>query len=149
MVPTPSGKGVILRKNKATLLTRTCLPFRSNHHNNVEQILDIGSGTGLLAIIGAKLWKSKALAVDNDNNAVIAAKTNAKNNNVSTYVTSKFNDVVKSPVKITTNSKFDLITAFHVIEHVKNPIAILKDLFSYLNENGLLVLEVPNIECVV
>ena len=44
------------------------------------------------------------------------------------------------------NIKFDLITAFHVIEHVKNPIDILKDLFSRLNENGLLVLEVPNID---
>ena len=112
------------------------------YNNNVEQILDIGSGTGLLAIIGAKLWKSKALAVDNDNNAVIAANTNAKNNNVSTYVTSKYNDVVKSPEKITTNSKFDLI----IVNIYSNTInEIRNDISTMLDKKGFVILSGFNI----
>ena len=111
--------------------------YISKYNNNVQQILDIGSGTGLLAIVGAKLWKTKVLAVDNDNNAVIAANTNAKNNNVSTYVTSKYNDVVKSPEKITTNSKFDLI----VVNIYSNTInKIRNDIKNMLDKKGFVIL---------
>lgn len=116
--------------------------YISKYNNNVEQILDIGSGTGLLAIIGAKLWKSKVLAVDNDNNAVVAANTNAKNNNVSTYVTSKYNDVVKSPEKITTNSKFDLI----VVNIYSNTInEIRNDISNMLDKKGFVILSGFNV----
>jgi 2-polyprenyl-3-methyl-5-hydroxy-6-metoxy-1,4-benzoquinol methylase len=40
--------------------------------------------------------------------------------------------------------KYDVITAFHVIEHLKNPKEILKDLSQLLTENGEIIIEVPN-----
>ena len=40
--------------------------------------------------------------------------------------------------------KYDLITAFHVIEHLQNPKRVLKDLSSLLEENGEMIVEVPN-----
>ena len=40
--------------------------------------------------------------------------------------------------------KYDIITAFHVVEHLKNPKEILKDLSQLLTENGEIIIEVPN-----
>ncbi|QKF83324.1 class I SAM-dependent methyltransferase [Halarcobacter ebronensis] len=42
------------------------------------------------------------------------------------------------------NKKFDIITSFHVIEHIKEPIEILEKLKSMLNDKGRLIIEVPN-----
>ena len=39
------------------------------------------------------------------------------------------------------DKKFDLITAFHVIEHLKNPKEILKNINKFLNEDGLLIID--------
>lgn len=41
---------------------------------------------------------------------------------------------------------FDVITAFHILEHVADPDRVLIKLAHCLKEGGLLVLEVPNIE---
>ena len=40
--------------------------------------------------------------------------------------------------------KFDLITAFHVFEHLKDPLETLKALKPYLAEKGDIIIEVPN-----
>jgi 2-polyprenyl-3-methyl-5-hydroxy-6-metoxy-1,4-benzoquinol methylase len=40
--------------------------------------------------------------------------------------------------------KFDLITLFHVIEHIYNPIELLKKISSLLKPDGFLIIETPN-----
>lgn len=40
--------------------------------------------------------------------------------------------------------KFDIITLFHVFEHVTNPLEFLEKLYKLLNKNGKLIIEVPN-----
>jgi 2-polyprenyl-3-methyl-5-hydroxy-6-metoxy-1,4-benzoquinol methylase len=40
--------------------------------------------------------------------------------------------------------KFDVITMFHVLEHLKTPVEYLKKLSSKLKDNGKLIIEVPN-----
>ncbi|WP_162653329.1 class I SAM-dependent methyltransferase [Lentilitoribacter sp. Alg239-R112] len=40
--------------------------------------------------------------------------------------------------------KFDIITAFHVVEHLADPRAILSQLAEHLNKNGQLIIEVPS-----
>lgn len=42
------------------------------------------------------------------------------------------------------NTKFDLITSFHVIEHIKEPLDILERLKNLLEDDGKLIIEVPN-----
>ncbi|WP_415578382.1 class I SAM-dependent methyltransferase, partial [Helicobacter burdigaliensis] len=37
-----------------------------------------------------------------------------------------------------------IITAFHVVEHLQDPIIILKELSACLKENGKMIIEVPN-----
>lgn len=41
--------------------------------------------------------------------------------------------------------RFDLITMFHVLEHLENPIKDLKHLGKYLKPKGRFIIEVPNI----
>lgn len=45
-----------------------------------------------------------------------------------------------------TNQKFDVISLFHVIEHLSNPRAVINRLKKFLNSCGWLVIETPNIE---
>jgi 2-polyprenyl-3-methyl-5-hydroxy-6-metoxy-1,4-benzoquinol methylase len=42
------------------------------------------------------------------------------------------------------SKKYDIITAFHVVEHLKNPKEILKDLSQLLTKGGEMIIEVPN-----
>ncbi|MDA9550045.1 class I SAM-dependent methyltransferase [Oceanospirillaceae bacterium] len=42
------------------------------------------------------------------------------------------------------NNKYDLVTAFHVIEHLMDPKQVLKDLSECIKPNGRIVIEVPN-----
>ena len=41
--------------------------------------------------------------------------------------------------------KFDLITMFHVLEHLENPVLDLAHLGQFLNPGGHFIIEVPNI----
>jgi len=45
--------------------------------------------------------------------------------------------------------KADVITLFHVLEHLKNPVVELKKISSYLAKDGELVIEVPNADDVL
>jgi 2-polyprenyl-3-methyl-5-hydroxy-6-metoxy-1,4-benzoquinol methylase len=42
--------------------------------------------------------------------------------------------------------KFDLITMFHALEHIPNPVKTFQLLYQLLNKDGILFIEVPNIE---
>lgn len=42
--------------------------------------------------------------------------------------------------------KFDIILLLHILEHVFNPKKLLEDLSKYLNENGVLIIQIP-LEC--
>ena len=44
---------------------------------------------------------------------------------------------------------FDIITMWHVLEHLADPMAVLRRLFELLRPGGLLVIEVPNLNCLV
>ncbi|HCN37520.1 MAG TPA: hypothetical protein DIS94_07415, partial [Bacteroidetes bacterium] len=45
---------------------------------------------------------------------------------------------------ISDGKKFDIITLWHVLEHFNNPVEDLKKIRNLLNENGVLIIEVPN-----
>ena len=43
-----------------------------------------------------------------------------------------------------TDKKFDTIIMSHVLEHIENPIKILKLISRWLSENGIIIISVPN-----
>jgi 2-polyprenyl-3-methyl-5-hydroxy-6-metoxy-1,4-benzoquinol methylase len=49
-------------------------------------------------------------------------------------------------IKANSNEKFDIITSFHVFEHLIDPIATLKSLTSILKKEGEIIIEVPSSE---
>lgn len=47
-----------------------------------------------------------------------------------------------------THEKFDVVSLFGVLEHIPNPLRELKNYKRLLNKNSIMVLEVPNYDCV-
>jgi ribosomal protein L11 methyltransferase len=84
-----------------TLIGRTRRPKR---------ILDLGCGTGVLAIAAAKLWRQKVLASDIDPVAVDVARDNARMNNEGPLVRAIWADGMTSPA-IQEDAPYDLIVA--------------------------------------
>lgn len=55
------------------------------------------------------------------------------------WISGTFNDVDLEEME------FDLITLFHVFEHLSNPKEIIEKLYQALNKSGILILSIPNI----
>ena len=75
-----------------------------------KNILDLGCGTGVLAIAAAKLWRRQVLASDIDPVATQVARDNAQMNGASHLVHAMAADGLNSPA-ITARAPYDLILA--------------------------------------
>jgi 2-polyprenyl-3-methyl-5-hydroxy-6-metoxy-1,4-benzoquinol methylase len=51
---------------------------------------------------------------------------------------------IKKDLKNFNKTKFDIITMFHVLEHLPNQIEVIKSLLQKLKKNGKLIIEVPS-----
>lgn len=67
--------------------TRMCLQVLEEHLEPGAKVLDLGTGSGILAIAAAKLGAGSVLALDNDPVAVRAAQANVQSNGVQNLVT--------------------------------------------------------------
>ncbi|MFQ3360504.1 MAG: 50S ribosomal protein L11 methyltransferase [Alphaproteobacteria bacterium] len=104
-----------------------------------KNILDIGTGTGILIIAAARLWKSKCLATDIDPIAKDISKNNIKINN-----TSSFTKVLEAkPLNhqtIRSKGHFDLIVInilANSINKIVNEVNILTERNSYVILSGI------------
>jgi ribosomal protein L11 methyltransferase len=68
--------------------TRLCLAFLEGHVQPSQHILDLGSGSGILAIAAAQLGAAQVVALDTDPIAVEASAANAIRNGVGDLVVS-------------------------------------------------------------
>jgi ribosomal protein L11 methyltransferase len=75
-----------------------------------RDVLDLGTGTGLLAIGAAKLWKRPVLASDIDPVAVEIARDNARANGVAPLVRAVTADGLTNPILANT-APYDLLIA--------------------------------------
>lgn len=69
--------------------TAMCLEWLDAHPPRDLQVVDYGCGSGILAIAAAKLGASHVEAIDNDPQALLATKSNAKHNQVASLVSCK------------------------------------------------------------
>ncbi|MGC9521600.1 MAG: 50S ribosomal protein L11 methyltransferase [Anaerolineae bacterium] len=60
--------------------TQLCVDALEDLAEPGMRVLDLGTGTGILAMIAAKLGLGPILAVDNDENAIVAARRNVRAN---------------------------------------------------------------------
>jgi ribosomal protein L11 methyltransferase len=85
--------------------TQLCLRALERHLQEGDEVLDLGTGSGILAIAVAKLGSGSVLALDKDPSAVRAAQENCRRNGVTSKV------VVKQGSLPAPESPFDLVLA--------------------------------------
>ncbi len=102
--------------------------------NNVVsgKLLDVGAGGGEFTYVSSQLGFDSAGIEPNIG--------------YSNYARDQYQANVKTGQLADINGKFDVITMFHVMEHIPDPIKTFKKLYDLLNEDGFLFIEVPNIE---
>jgi ribosomal protein L11 methyltransferase len=88
------------------LLAMSALGKRRRFRN----VLDLGCGTGVLAIAAAKLWRCKAIASDIDRTATAVARANIRENGEAVLVEVTTADGVVSP-PLAQRAPYDLIVA--------------------------------------
>lgn len=102
----------------------------SKHSPTQGSLLDFGCGTGFfLQYCMRKGWSTEGM--EPDPKAAVAATKNA-----GTTIHQTLDEIKGS---------FDVITAWHVLEHVHDLSETLRQLKSLLNENGRLVIALPNV----
>ncbi|KRL63671.1 50S ribosomal protein L11 methyltransferase [Lactobacillus psittaci] len=95
-----------------------------------ESVLDVGTGSGILAIAAAKLGAKKVLATDISDESVTAANENIKLNHLDNITVRKAN-LLKD-----VDGKFDLIVANILAEILLD---LIPDLAAHLAENGQVI----------
>jgi len=103
--------------------------------NASAEILDVGCGSGTL--LG--LLKNLGFHVRGVDFSAEAAKIAAAENGVNVFVGSL--EQASFPA-----ASFDVVTLFHVMEHVTDPRRVLEEVFRILRPGGAIVLQVPNID---
>jgi ribosomal protein L11 methyltransferase len=119
--------------------TALCLAALSDIHKSRHgktRVLDVGCGTGVLAIAAAKLWRQPVLATDIDRIAIEVARENMLANGVAPLIQTMVADGLFHPA-LRTQGPFDLILA----NILAGPLTKLApDLTAALAHRGLAVL---------
>ena len=148
-----------VKQNRFLLTIDASLAFGTGHHYSTKfclelilklkkmginplTMIDVGCGTGILAIALAKLFPSRIIAVDNDIHSVEMTKRNIVVNNVAKYI-----KVYKSTGLIgnhlNSGAKYDLI----VVNILFKPIKILmRSFITNLSKSGFLILSGLNLK---
>lgn len=112
--------------------TSLCLKMLEKLVQADSNVLDIGCGSGILAIASVLLGAENAFGVDIDEVAVKVAKENANMNHVSDKVCFAEGDLAEK-----VSGKYNIICANIVADVI---IRLLKDVEKYLEENGVIIL---------
>lgn len=114
----------------AKTLDELLLELESYRDLKSLQVLDLGTGSGILSVIAAKLGVKSIKAVDIDEDAIKIAKDTVKLNHVSECIDFANEELVNQ-------GKFDLILANLSSELIIN---LAKDFPKHLNDEGYLIL---------
>lgn len=92
--------------------TRGCLLALSDlaKRRNVQQVLDMGCGSGVLAMAAAKVWPCRVLGVDNDAPSLEVAAANLRVNGVAGRVALAYSDGFRR-AEVAAQGPYDLILA--------------------------------------
>ncbi len=112
--------------------TALCLELVERYVKKGDRILDVGTGSGILAVAGLLLGADYAFGVDIDDKAVKVAKENAVTNGVG----EKFEAVCGSLTE-KAEGKFDVITANIVADVI---LIMLEDIARFMTKDTLLIL---------
>jgi SAM-dependent methyltransferase len=124
------GAGLATRLRAALLIRRLrwdCPPWRGR-----GRYLDVGCGSGgALGVAQALGWEVAGVEIDE------AAAEKARRFSARVHA----GDLFSAPFG---PGEFDCVSAFHVLEHVPDPVGAVRRMLEWLAPAGLLVIEVPN-----
>ncbi len=109
--------------------TSMCARFIKKYINPNDDVLDIGTGSGILSIVAKNLGANRVLAFDTDTNACEIARENISKNGFSNSIS-----VINSTLK--TNEKFDLVVANIIADVI---MLIADDVKSNLKNNAIFI----------
>ncbi|WP_398480332.1 50S ribosomal protein L11 methyltransferase [Tardiphaga sp.] len=160
LVPVRAGRFIVhgshdrdkVRDNQLGIEIEAALAFGTGHHGTTrgcliyldyvlrskapKRILDLGTGTGVLAIAAAKATKKHVLATDIDAMSVKVAHENMQLNGVGNLVETVCATGFSSPA-IAKHAPFDLILA----NILANPLrAMATDMERHMASNGMIIL---------
>ena len=114
--------------------TRLCASLIDKYISRGDYMLDVGSGSGVLAICASKLGADYCLACDIDEVAVRTEKENAISNGCDNI------DCIKSDlladVKLKNGKPFDIVTANIIAEII---LRLSSDIGKYMKKDGVLI----------
>ena len=113
--------------------TRLCASLLEKNIKPGDYMLDVGSGSGILAIIAKKLGSDYTAGCDIDEVAVRTEKENAERNGCA--IDFYKSDLLKN-VKIKDGRKFDIVTANIVADII---IRMSENIGDYISDGGLLI----------
>jgi ribosomal protein L11 methyltransferase len=90
-----------------------------------RHIVDVGTGSGVLAIAAAKIFRAPVLAIDIDAQSVRAARDNAERNGVGALVTAVRGSGLRAR-QVSTRAPFDLVLSnilLHPLQRLAAPMA--------------------------
>ncbi|KND48414.1 MAG: hypothetical protein AB200_01645 [Parcubacteria bacterium C7867-005] len=101
---------------------------------DVRSVLDIGSSEGsfLLGML--------------ENYPNVATYAVEPGQNFRHLTEKKFRKIYNSLSEVDPNDKFDVITMWHVLEHVRDPLKILHDIKKHMSPESLLIFEIPDLD---
>ena len=118
----------ITLKRKLRLINE-CLLHQNSISRPEKNILDIGAGTGdFLKVCKVNLWNVFGIEPDMEARNIAAKKGVLLHKDLSHF----------------TDKKFEIITLWHVLEHVENLEEYISTLEKLLTKNGTLIIAVPN-----
>ena len=111
--------------------TRLCATLLEKYVTPTSKMLDVGCGSGILAICASKLGASECYAYDIDPVAVKVARENVKDNDC-TNIECEVADLLKGVKEL----KYDVITANIVADII---IRMLPDIHNFMHKDTVLV----------
>jgi len=112
--------------------TRLALRLLADTVSPDDRVLDVGTGTGILAIAACRLGAEAAVGVDTDPAAITNARENGPQNNVADCVT-----IRSGSVEVVSGAPFDVIVANITRGTI---LELLPEFHRLLSRNGTLIL---------
>lgn len=103
---------------------------------SVSNVLELGAASGQMTDMLSKLAKH-VTAVDGSSEFLKIAKQRVSSAENVIFVESYFESLAF-------DEKFDCLVMHHILEHVEQPVSLLKRLKDLLSDNGVFVISVPN-----
>lgn len=102
---------------------------------NYKSIIDVGCGDGMYLNFLKSIKNNLTLY------GLDTTKTSIENCH-QIGLQNTFCETVEN-FKLKTNQKFDVVTLFHVLEHISNPISFVEELKGLISQNGIIAISTP------